>query len=103
MRALNTMPQALLELSAEKSSTRDENLVTIRLRNPSVHIAFFERATISSEKDGNELLPLVYDDNYVTVFPGETVEIHGRLPKSAKAAWVKLEGFNTPPSSVAIK
>ena len=103
MHALDTMPQAPLELSAEKSSSGAENLVTIRLHNPSEHVAFFERAAITSERDGNELLPLLYDDNYVTVFPGETVEIHGRLPKSAKAAWVKLEGFNTPSSSVAIK
>jgi exo-1,4-beta-D-glucosaminidase len=103
MRALNTMPQVPLELSAEKSSSADENVITIRLHNPSEHVAFFERAAITSEKDGDELLPLLYDDNYVTVFPGETFEIRGRLPKSAKSRWVKLEGFNTPSSSVAIK
>jgi exo-1,4-beta-D-glucosaminidase len=90
-------------LSAEKSSSADENVITIRLHNPSEHVAFFERAAITSEKDGDELLPLLYDDNYVTVFPGETFEIRGRLPKSAKSRWVKLEGFNTPSSSVAIK
>jgi len=100
MRALNTMPQVPLEVSAQKSSAE---LVTIRLHNASEHIAFFERATITSEKDGDELLPLLYDDNYVTVFPGETIEIQGYLTKSVRAAWVKLEGFNTPFSAVAIK
>ena len=100
MRALNTMPQVPLEVSAQKSLA---DLVTIRLHNASEHIAFFERATITSEKDGDELLPLLYDDNYVTVFPGETIEIHGHLAQSVRAAWVKLEGFNTPFSAVAIK
>ena len=43
------------------------------------HIAFFERATISTERDGNEILPIEYNDNYVTVFPGETVALNEEL------------------------
>jgi exo-1,4-beta-D-glucosaminidase len=103
MTPLNTMPQVLLELSAKHSSSSVENIVTIRLHNPSEHIAFFERAEITSAKDGDELLPLEYDDNYVTVFPGETVEIRGTLPQSAKAAWVRLDGYDTPRTAAAIE
>ena len=67
------------------------------------HIAFFERATISTERDGNEILPIEYDDNYITIYPGETTEIHGIIRKDAKARWVKLEGYNTPATAVLIK
>jgi exo-1,4-beta-D-glucosaminidase len=83
MTSLNTMPQVPLELSAKHSSSAGEDHITVRLHNPSEHIAFFERATITRAKDGDELLPIEYDNNYVTVFPGETVEIHGVLPQSA--------------------
>jgi exo-1,4-beta-D-glucosaminidase len=103
MTSLNTMPKVPLELSAKHSSSVREDHVTIRLRNRSEHIAFFERATITSAQDGDELLPIEYDNNYVTVFPEETVEIHGLVPQSAKAAWVKLEGYDTPQTVVAIK
>jgi exo-1,4-beta-D-glucosaminidase len=103
MTSLNTMPQVALKLSAEHSASAGENRVTIRLHNPSEHIAFFERAVITGAKDGDELLPVEYDDNYVTVFPGETVLIRGLLPQSAKAAWVKLDGYDTPQTAVAIK
>jgi exo-1,4-beta-D-glucosaminidase len=72
------------------------------LHNPSAHIAFFERAVITDAKDGNELLPLEYDNNYVTVFPGETVEIQGLLPQSVKASWVRVDGYNTPQTAIAI-
>ena len=102
MTPLNSMPQVPLELSAEHSSSAGENRVTIRLHNSSEHIGFFERATITSAKDGAELLPLEYDSNYVTVFPGETIEIKGLLPQSAKPTWVRLDGYDTPQTSVAI-
>jgi exo-1,4-beta-D-glucosaminidase len=103
MTPLNTMPQVPLEVNAKQSSSAGEVYIAVRLRNPSEHIAFFERAVITGAKDGDELLPIEYDNNYVTIFPGETVEIRGQLPQSAKAAWVKLEGYDTPRTVVAIK
>ena len=103
MTSLNTMPQVPLEVDAKQLSSAGEVHITVRLRNRSEHIAFFERAVITSAKDGDELLPIEYDNNYVTIFPGETVEIRGQLPQSAKAGWVKLEGYDTPPTVVAIK
>ena len=43
-------------------------------------MAFFERAEILGAPDDDEILPIEYSDNYVTVFPGETVEVHGVVP-----------------------
>jgi exo-1,4-beta-D-glucosaminidase len=103
MTALNTMPRVLLEIGAQHLSSAGENRVVIRLHNPSQHIAFFERVSVTDAKDGDELLPIEYGDNYVTVFPKETVEIRALLPKSAKASWVRLDGYNTPQTAAAIK
>jgi len=103
MTPLNTMAQVPLELTAKHSYSSGENRVTIHLHNPTKHIAFFERAVVSDAKDGEELLPLEYDNNYVTVFPGETVEIRGLISQSAKPGWVRLEGYNTSQTAVAIK
>ena len=103
MTALNTMPPVAVEVRATQAKIGDESHVTIRLRNSSGHIAFFERAAISTKRDGDEILPIIYDDNYVTVFPGETAEIHGTVSNDARPCWVKLEGYNTPAISVPIK
>jgi hypothetical protein len=103
MTALNTMSAVNVEIKVQLKNVGKESHVAIRLHNPSTHIAFFERVTISSSKEGNEILPIKYNDNYVTVFPGEIVEIHGIVRKSAEARWVKLEGYNTPAFSVPIK
>jgi exo-1,4-beta-D-glucosaminidase len=123
MTALNSMPPVAVEMSATQTKIGKESHVTIRLHNPSEHIAFFERATISAKRDGDEILPIEYDDNYITVFPGETAEIHGMVWKDGsprgvsnsggaawnadtpqgKPRWVKLEGYNTPATAVPIR
>ena len=56
MTALNSMPQVQLEVDAEQTTAASERLVVMRLHNPSTHIAFFERATISATRDGNEII-----------------------------------------------
>jgi exo-1,4-beta-D-glucosaminidase len=103
MTALNTMPPVAVEMSATQTKIGKESHVTIRLNNSSEHIAFFERTTISDKRDGDEILPIQYDDNYITVFPGETAEIHGTVQSDTKPRWVKLEGYNTPATAVRIK
>jgi exo-1,4-beta-D-glucosaminidase len=103
MTALNTMAPVAIDIEARQEKIGAEGHVTIRLHNPSEHVAFFERVTISAERDGNEILPIEYDDNYVTVYPRETVEIRGVVWKGAEPRWVKLEGYNTASTSVPIK
>ncbi|MGZ6779957.1 MAG: hypothetical protein ACXVGO_13270, partial [Mycobacterium sp.] len=66
-------------------------------------VAFFERAEILNAPDGDEILPIEYSDNYVTVFPGETVELHGTVPTDrTKANWVRVAGYNSPSAVVPI-
>jgi exo-1,4-beta-D-glucosaminidase len=104
MTALDAMPRVPLEVSARRPPGAGANRVAIRLHNPTRRIAFFERAEILSARDGDEILPIEYSDNYVTVFPGEAVEIDGVIPTSGPAAnWVRVAGHNTPPAVVAIE
>jgi exo-1,4-beta-D-glucosaminidase len=102
MTALNYMAKVPLEVTAVKgASSRD---VTVRLHNPTTKIAFFERAELLSTRDGDEILPIEYDDNYVTIFPGETVEVHGQVPESGPAAdWVRVTGYNSSPTVVPVR
>ena len=104
MTALNYMSPAPLEVTARHSSDEGDDGVVIRLRNSTSAVAFFERAEILSTSDGDEILPIQYDDNYVTVFPGETVEIRGVVPPNGPAAnWVRVAGYNTSPVTAPIK
>jgi exo-1,4-beta-D-glucosaminidase len=102
MTALNTMTQVPLNVTASKSPNPGDNRVTIRLHNPSPQVAFFERAELTATPEGDEILPVEYSDNYVTVFPGETVELQGQPWTGVTANWVRVTGYNTPPQLVAI-
>jgi len=104
MTALNDMPRVPLDIMAQHESTLGHDSVVVRLHNPTRNIAFFERAEMSSSPGGDEILPIEYDDNYVTVFPGETVEIRGAIPgQGPSASWVRVTGHNTPPITVPVK
>jgi exo-1,4-beta-D-glucosaminidase len=102
MTGLNNMTQVPLDVTASKSPNPGDNRVTIRLHNPSQRVAFFERAEVTSTPDGDEILPVEYSDNYVTVFPGETVELQGQPWSGVSANWVRVTGYNTPPVVVAV-
>lgn len=103
MTPLNTMSQVQLQVSARKTVAGSREQVSIQLHNPSEHIAFFERASVTAAQNGDEILPILYDDNYITVYPGETVEIHATVAKATEANWIKLEGYNTPATSAHIE
>jgi len=96
--ALNDMAKVPLRVSGSVHRDGDRTNVDITLHNATSHIAFFERAEVTGEKDGLEILPITYDDNYVTVFPGETVQVHGSYRSAdapAATPWVRVEGENT--------
>lgn len=100
--ALNTMPQAPLEVSAHANGGGQ---VSVTLHNAGTHVAFFERASVLDGQGGAEVLPIRYSDNYVTVFPGESVTLDATVgDRDAPAAkrWVRVEGYNTPAQEVPI-
>lgn len=101
MTALNTMARTPLDVHAQHAADGDG--VTIQLANPSKQVAFFERAEVMSTRDGDEILPIEYSDNYITVFPGETVTLRATVPPNGgNPAWVRVSGYNTDPIVVPV-
>lgn len=108
MTALNYLPKVALDVAARRDPTDPTespgNAVVVRLHNPTPRIAFFQRAELMTAPDADEILPIEYDDNYVTVFPGETVDIHGRVPSAGTTpAWVRVTGYNNEPVVVPVR
>ena len=105
-KALNSMPKVLLEVSGTLRHADGRGQFRVTLHNPSEHVAFFERATVTAGKDGNEVLPILYGDNYVTVFPGDTVQIEGSFDETklgGSLPWLRVEGYNTAASAVPLE
>ncbi len=103
MTPLNYMPQVPLEISARRVSGTGDNRVAVRLHNPTQRVAFFQRVELTSTHDGDEILPIEYSDNYVTVFPGETVDVEGVVPTGGvDADFARVTGYNTPATLVPV-
>jgi exo-1,4-beta-D-glucosaminidase len=110
MSALNTMPRSDLDVSAQVSDRNAEKQVTITLANPANRVAFFVRAEVTQGADGNEILPITYDDNYITIFPHEVRTIMAKfatqLSQSASGGLVpalRVEGYNVAKKVISLK
>jgi len=71
MSPLSNLPKVQLKVASEFSEQGGQGMARITLSNDSNHVAFFLRAEITRGIDGEEILPITYDDNYVTLFPHE--------------------------------
>jgi len=73
---LNDMPETKLNVQHRFEQTDERNQkVTVTLENPADTLAFFVYLSIAKKGSGESVLPIYWDDNYVTILPGETKEI----------------------------
>jgi exo-1,4-beta-D-glucosaminidase len=56
----------------------DEERAHVVLHNPSDRISFFNRLMITKGTQGDEVLPILWEDNYLTLLPGERRTITAR-------------------------
>ena len=52
-----------------------EAVTHVTLENPSKSLAFFVRLKVNKGKAGEEILPVLWQDNYVSLLPGERRDI----------------------------
>jgi exo-1,4-beta-D-glucosaminidase len=69
--ALRHMPQQSVRASAQFTRHGDMGEARVTLRNPGPGVAFFLRLQVTG-RDGEEALPVLWEDNYVSLLPGET-------------------------------
>jgi exo-1,4-beta-D-glucosaminidase len=105
MTALNTMPSAGVTVAGTYEEVNGEIRAHIKISNNSKHVAFFLRTEISVDAGVTEILPIRYDDNYITVFPREDRRIEAVVGTSLLAGHkvvVRLEGYDVPAQVVPL-
>jgi len=73
--ALAQLPKVKLNVSSRTENKGNQSVTRVTLENPSRSIAFFVRLKVNRGKGGEEVLPAVWQDNYVSLLPGEKREI----------------------------
>jgi exo-1,4-beta-D-glucosaminidase len=93
--ALRSMPQVSIHVAPAFSRRGTDGTAKVTLHNPGKSIAFFIRLQVVG-KGGEEALPVLWEDNYVTLLPGEirTVtatykirDLHGGSPQVVASGW----------------
>ena len=95
--ALNSLKKVTLDISDSVTAYYEKNKATIKLKNNTNVLAFFVRVEIIKGKNGNEVLPIYYNDNYITLFPSESKEIIALYNKSdlkGTPAYIRVTGYN---------
>jgi exo-1,4-beta-D-glucosaminidase len=95
--ALSQLPKVKLNVT-EHSEREGENEIThVVLENPSKNLAFFVRLKVNKGKSGEEILPVLWQDNYVSLLPGEKREVTATYRASQLGAMrpvVEVRGWN---------
>jgi len=95
--ALAQLPRVKLAVSS-RSERKDEEATThVTLENPSNHLAFFVRLKVNKGAKGAEILPVVWEDNYISLMPGEKREVTATYRASelgTASPAVEVSGWN---------
>jgi len=104
---LNSLPlNNSVNTSVARSVAGGQETVTITLTNTSAtNIAFFARPEVTAGNNGNEVLPVNYSDNYVSLWPGESTTITAVYQSSdlaGQAPHLRVRGYNLPTTNITI-
>ena len=73
--ALSQLPKVKVKVGDASEKNGEEELTHVYLENPSQSLAFFVRLKVVKGPKGEEILPVVWEDNYISLMPGEKREV----------------------------
>ena len=95
--ALSQLPKVKLKVSDQSERKGEEEITRVTIENPSKSLAFFVRLKLDKGVKGEEILPVVWQDNYISLLPGEKREVTSTYRASdlgASKPTVEVSGWN---------
>ena len=96
--ALSQLAKVKLKISEHSERNGDREITHVILENPTRRLAFFVRLKVNRGNTGQEILPVLWQDNYVSLLPGEKRELTAEYRASdlgAEKPVVLVQGWNT--------
>ena len=85
----------LEKVELEASAALNDNRITLEIKNTGGTVAFFVRLALKTGS-GEIVVPVTWEDNYISLQPGETRSISCNAPmECAKPCYVEISGWNT--------
>ncbi len=86
-----------LKVSSRSEREGEEEVTRVTVENPGKSLAFFVRLKLDKGKGGEEILPVVWQDNYISLLPGEKREITATYRAGSLGTFkpeVEISGWN---------
>lgn len=100
--ALAELPPTRLEVTAAWSAAGDEGRSEVRLANTGESLAFFVELAVVDRATGRSVVPVFFDDNYVSVLPGEERRLGVTFPLAGRRMEdlvLRYSGWNVEPGA----
>lgn len=75
---LQQLPQVEVKVGSRTEHAGQDAITRVTIENPSRSLAFFIRLKVAKGAGGEEVLPVLWQDNYVSLLPGEKRELAAR-------------------------
>jgi exo-1,4-beta-D-glucosaminidase len=106
MTALLTLPKMHVEATAHYHQTTDGGSVQVHLKNTTSGLAFQIRLVVEAGRPSEEILPALWEDNYVCLLPGEERTVRARFPGRHLIRFnptLNISGWNIESEALVIK
>jgi exo-1,4-beta-D-glucosaminidase len=97
MTSLANLPAANVEWSSQTEHRGEEELIRVTLKNAGKNLAFLIHADLTRGRSDDAVAPVLWDDNYVSLLPGEARTILATVRNrdlAGSAPVVKVNGWN---------
>jgi exo-1,4-beta-D-glucosaminidase len=99
---LNSLPQAQVVVSKEVRDNGRDTSMTVTLENQGQGAAFMVHARITRGEGGEDLTPIFWSDNYISMLPGEQHTLTARYDAASlegKPPVLVVDGYNLAPTT----
>ena len=102
---LQSLPTGTIEVRATMRHEQAEDIASVTLTVPpsSAAVALFQHVSIKRSAGGELVLPILWSDNDVTLWPGESLTLTAHFSRaSGETPVVEVRGWNVPTQTVSI-
>jgi exo-1,4-beta-D-glucosaminidase len=102
---LASLPEVQLAMNVSSRVAASKGIITVQLKNASSRVAFQVRLRVTKGKDGDDVVPIFWDDNYFSLLPGEEKSVsasYDNADTEGKPPVLELGGYNVAPTAVTL-
>jgi exo-1,4-beta-D-glucosaminidase len=97
MTDLASLPPAAVSITSNSEFRGADRVEHVTVRNTSSQLAFFVHLTVLQGKEGRDIAPVYWDDNFFSLMPGEQREVAGEYPAKLLGGaqpYIQADGWN---------